>query len=157
MATLALPDGYHLSLSISQSLWADLLGEALPIQVGDGDFDLIDQGRKLLHAAEDQVKGLLTGAAEKIDEARFSSFMTRSPETTTRGSSGESPGCRVGSLDSTAAQDRRGSGPGESGCSRGPREAALARAAWPGHREPPGEGGRQGERPVAGLGLQGRE
>ena len=69
MATLALPDGYHLSLSISQSLWADLLGEALPIQVAHGDFDLIDSGRKLLAAAEDQVKGLLTGATDKLDEA----------------------------------------------------------------------------------------
>ncbi len=69
MATLALPDGYHLSLSISQSLWADLLGEALPIQVGHGEFDLIDAGRKLLDAAEDQVKGLLEGATEKLDEA----------------------------------------------------------------------------------------
>lgn len=65
----ALPDGYHLALSVSQSLWTDLLGEALPIQVGEGDFDLVDQGRKLLHAAEDQVKGLLTGVTDTIDEA----------------------------------------------------------------------------------------
>jgi len=69
MAMLALPDGYHLSLSISQSLWADLLGEALPIQVGTGEFDLIDTGRKLLEAAEDQVKGLLEGATDKLDSA----------------------------------------------------------------------------------------
>lgn len=69
MARLALPDGYHLSLSISQSLWADLLGEALPIQVAQGEFDLIDSGRKLLEAAEDQVKGLLTGATDKLNEA----------------------------------------------------------------------------------------
>lgn len=69
MASLALPDGYHLSLSISQSLWADLLGEALPIQVGTGEFDLIDTGRKLLEAAEDQVKGLIDGATDKLDEA----------------------------------------------------------------------------------------
>ncbi len=65
----ALPDGYHLALSISQNLWTDLLGEALPIQVGQGDWDLIDSSRKLLHAAEDQVKGLLTGVVEQIDEA----------------------------------------------------------------------------------------
>ncbi|MEE2828642.1 MAG: hypothetical protein VX498_05615 [Myxococcota bacterium] len=64
-----LPDGYHLSLSISQSLWADLLGEALPIQVGEGNFDLIETGRTLLDRAEDQIKGLLTGASEKMDEA----------------------------------------------------------------------------------------
>jgi hypothetical protein len=68
MATLALPDGYHLSLTISQSLWADLLGEALPIQVGSGEFDLIDTGRKLLEAAESQVKGLLEGATDRMDE-----------------------------------------------------------------------------------------
>ena len=67
MAPKALPDGYHLSLSISQTLWADLLGQALPIEVGTGDFELVDQGRKLLHMAEDQVKGLLTGAVEALD------------------------------------------------------------------------------------------
>lgn len=65
----ALPDGYHLALSVSQSLWTDLLGEALPIQVGQGDFDLVEQSRKLLNAAEDQVKGLLTGPMETIDAA----------------------------------------------------------------------------------------
>ena len=65
----ALPDGYHLALSVSQSLWTDLLGEALPIQVGEGDWDLVAQSRKLLHAAEDQVKGLLTGVEEKINDA----------------------------------------------------------------------------------------
>jgi hypothetical protein len=69
MAPKALPDGYHLSLSISQSLWSDLLGQALPVQVGSGDFELVEQGRKLLHMAEDQVKGLLTGASEKLDQA----------------------------------------------------------------------------------------
>ena len=69
MAIKALPDGYHLSLTISQSLWSDLLGEALPIQVGEGDFDLIETGRTLLERAEEQVKGLLTGATEKLDEA----------------------------------------------------------------------------------------
>lgn len=65
----ALPDGYHLALSVSQNLWSDLLGEALPIQVGEGDWDLVAQSRKLLHAAEDQVKGLLTGVEEKVDQA----------------------------------------------------------------------------------------
>lgn len=69
MPPKALPDGYHLSLSISQTLWSDLLGQALPIQVGTGDFELVEQGRKLLHMAEDQVKGLLTGAGEKLDQA----------------------------------------------------------------------------------------
>ncbi len=69
MAPKALPDGYHLSLSISQSLWSDLLGQALPIQVGTGEFELIEQSRKLLHMAEDQVKGLLTGAGEAMDSA----------------------------------------------------------------------------------------
>ncbi len=67
--SLLLPDGYHMSLSISQQLWADLLGEALPIQAGSGEFDLLEQGRKLLHAAEDQVKGLITGVEERMDEA----------------------------------------------------------------------------------------
>lgn len=65
-----LPEGYHLALSISQKLWVDLLSEALPIQVGEGDFDLIEGGRKLLHAAEDQVKGLLTGVEDRMDEGR---------------------------------------------------------------------------------------
>jgi hypothetical protein len=69
MAQKALPDGYHFSISVSQSLWSDLLGEALPIEVGQGDFDLVDSGRKLLAAAEVQVKGLLTGVEEKLDEA----------------------------------------------------------------------------------------
>ena len=68
MTQKALP-GYHLSLSISQTLWGDLLGQALPIQVGDGDFELIQQTRKLVHMAEDQVKGLLTGAGEAMDSA----------------------------------------------------------------------------------------
>lgn len=63
----ALPDGYHLALSVSQSLWTDLLGEALPIQVAAGDWDLVDGGRKLLHAAEDQVRGLLTTVEERAD------------------------------------------------------------------------------------------
>ena len=67
--SLLLPDGYHMSLSISQQLWSDLLGEALPIEAGSGDFDLVEQGRKLLHAAEDQVRGLLTSVEERIDEA----------------------------------------------------------------------------------------
>ena len=69
MVMKALPDGYHLSLSISQSLWSDLLGEALPIQVGEGDFDLVETGRQLADRAGEQVKGLLTGASEKLDEA----------------------------------------------------------------------------------------
>ena len=68
MTQKALP-GYHLSLSISQALWSDLLGEALPIQVGNGDFELVESSRKLLHMAEDQVKGLLTGAGEALDQA----------------------------------------------------------------------------------------
>lgn len=68
MTMKALPDGYHLSLSISQSLWSDLLGEALPIQVGEGEFDLVETSKVLLERAEDQVKGLLTGAVDKLDE-----------------------------------------------------------------------------------------
>lgn len=69
MVMRALPDGYHLSLSISQSLWSDLLGEALPIQVGEGDFDLVETSRQLVDRAGEQVRGLLTGASEKLDEA----------------------------------------------------------------------------------------
>lgn len=69
MAPKALPDGYHIAFSISQSLWSDLLGEALPIQVGQGDFDVIEGSSKLLSAAEDQVRGLLTGVEERLDEA----------------------------------------------------------------------------------------
>lgn len=65
----ALPDGYHLSLSISQNLWTDLLGEALPIQVGQGEFDAVEATSRLLHTAEDQVRGLLTTVEERIDEA----------------------------------------------------------------------------------------
>lgn|GEM_PF-742515 len=67
-AKTMLADGYHMSLSVSSQLWSDLLGEALPIQAGTGDFDLIEQSRKLLHAAEDQVKGLLEGASDRIDD-----------------------------------------------------------------------------------------
>ncbi|MBJ93054.1 MAG: hypothetical protein CMP23_01115 [Rickettsiales bacterium] len=67
-AKTMLTDGYHMSLSISSQLWSDLLGEALPIQVGNGDFDLIEHSRRLLHAAEDQVKGLLEGATGGLEE-----------------------------------------------------------------------------------------
>jgi hypothetical protein len=69
MAPKQLPDGYHLALSVSQQLWTDLLGEALPIQVGQGDWDLVEQGKRLLEAAETQVKGLLGGVEQKLDEA----------------------------------------------------------------------------------------
>ena len=69
MALKALPDGYHISLSVSQNLWSDLLGQALPIQVGTGDFAVVEQSRNLLHMAEDQVKGLLNDVQEKMDEA----------------------------------------------------------------------------------------
>ena len=69
MVMKALPDGYHLSLSISQSLWSDLLGEALPIQVGEGEFDLIETSRQLMDTAGEQVRGVLTGAVEKLDDA----------------------------------------------------------------------------------------
>ena len=69
MVMKALPDGYHLSLTISQSLWSDLLGEALPIQVGEGDFDLVETSRRLMDQAGDQVRGLLTGASERLDQA----------------------------------------------------------------------------------------
>ncbi len=68
-AKTMLADGYHMSLSVSSQLWSDLLGEALPIQAGSGEFDLIEQSRKLLHAAEDQVKGLLEGASDRMDDA----------------------------------------------------------------------------------------
>jgi hypothetical protein len=69
MVMKALPDGYHLSLSISQSLWSDLLGEALPIQVGEGEFDLIETSQNLMDRLEGQVRGLLTDAADKLDQA----------------------------------------------------------------------------------------
>ncbi len=69
MARHALPSGYHLSLSVSRELWADLLGQALPFQVGEGDFDAIASGRKLLDAAETQVRGLLAPIEEKMDDA----------------------------------------------------------------------------------------
>lgn len=69
MVMKALPDGYHLSLTISQSLWSDLLGEALPIQIGEGDFDLVETSRRLMDQAGDQVRGLLTGASERLDQA----------------------------------------------------------------------------------------
>jgi len=69
MGPKSLPSGYHLSLSISQELWADLLSEALPVQVGDGDFDMIEGGRKLLEAAETQVRGLLAPVEETMNTA----------------------------------------------------------------------------------------
>ena len=69
MAQHALPSGYHLSLSINRDLWSDLLGQALPIQVGEGDWDFIDTSRKLLDAAETQVRGLLAPIEEKLDDA----------------------------------------------------------------------------------------
>ena len=69
MVMKALPDGYHLSLTISQSLWSDLLGEALPIQVGEGDFDLVETSRRLVDRAGEQVRGLLEGATDKLDHA----------------------------------------------------------------------------------------
>lgn len=69
MAQHALPSGFHMSLSISKDLWSDLLGEALPIQVGEGDWDVIEGSRKLLDAAETQVRGLLAPIEEKLDDA----------------------------------------------------------------------------------------
>ncbi len=69
MGPKSLPSGYHISLSISQDLWTDLLAEALPFQVGEGDWDLVEGGRKLLEAAESQVKGLLAPVEEQLDEA----------------------------------------------------------------------------------------
>ncbi|MCO4771661.1 MAG: hypothetical protein KDA24_16635 [Deltaproteobacteria bacterium] len=69
MGPKSLPSGYHLSLSISQDLWSDLLGEALPFQVGEGDFDVIEGGRKLIEAAETQVRGLLAPVEEQLNEA----------------------------------------------------------------------------------------
>lgn len=66
-ARAALPDGFHFSIAISQSLWADLLSEALPIEVGKGDWDLMQSGQKLIEAAETQVKGLLTGVEDRLD------------------------------------------------------------------------------------------
>ncbi len=69
MGPKSLPSGYHLSLSISQDLWTDLLGEALPFQVGQGDWDMIEGGRKLLEVAETQVKGLLAPVEVTLDSA----------------------------------------------------------------------------------------
>ena len=69
MAQHALPSGYHLSLTINRDLWSDLLGQALPIQVGEGDWDMIESGRMLLDAAETQVRGLLAPIEEKLDDA----------------------------------------------------------------------------------------
>ncbi len=65
-ATQALPDGFHLSFSISRSLWADLLGEALPIQVGSGDFDVVTQARGLLTGVESQISQMKLLESPKV-------------------------------------------------------------------------------------------
>ena len=57
----ALPDAFHMSLSIGQSLWGDLLGEALPARLGEGRFELARTARGLAAASSAQVRGLLTG------------------------------------------------------------------------------------------------
>ena len=52
---------YHLSLSIGKSLWNDLVGGALPIQVSQGAFDLgkaVYKGVKQLQVRE-KVSALL--------------------------------------------------------------------------------------------------
>lgn len=65
-ATHALPDGYHLSFSISRSLWADLLAEALPIQVGTGEFDAVQQVRGLLNGVQTQISQMKLLESPKV-------------------------------------------------------------------------------------------
>ena len=62
----ALPDAFHMSLSIGQSLWGDLLGEALPAKLGSGRFELARTARGLASASSAQVKGLLTGVSAQM-------------------------------------------------------------------------------------------
>lgn len=65
---------YHLSLSITKSLWDDIIGVALPLQVADGAFDLgknIYNGMKQLGVKE-RVSYLLEDKAnsERVNKAK---------------------------------------------------------------------------------------
>lgn len=65
---------YHLSLSITKSLWDDMIGVALPLQVADGAFDLgknLYQGVKQLGVKE-RVSYLLEDKAnsERVNKAK---------------------------------------------------------------------------------------
>ena len=65
---------YHLSLSITKSLWDDIIGVALPLQVADGAFDLgknIYLGMKQLGVKE-RVSYLLEdkGNSERVNKAK---------------------------------------------------------------------------------------
>ena len=56
---------YHLSLSIGKSLWNDLVGNALPMQVSEGAFDLgrtVYQGVRQLQVRQ-KVSALLEDRA----------------------------------------------------------------------------------------------
>lgn len=54
-------NGYHLSLSLSRELWADLLHAALPVTLTEGEFDLAHQAREGLRqlGVRQRVAGLL--------------------------------------------------------------------------------------------------
>lgn len=65
---------YHLSLSITKSLWDDMIGVALPLQVADGAFDLgknLYNGMKQLGVKE-RVSYLLEDKAnsERVNKAK---------------------------------------------------------------------------------------
>jgi hypothetical protein len=65
---------YHLSLSIGKSLWDDLVGAALPVQIADGAFDLsknVYQGVKQLGVRK-RVSNLLEDKAssETVQKAK---------------------------------------------------------------------------------------
>jgi hypothetical protein len=53
--------GHHLALSLSRELWEELLKAALPVQIVEGDFDLVDNARAAVRqlGVRQRVAGLL--------------------------------------------------------------------------------------------------
>ena len=69
---------YHLSLSIGRTLWTDLVGAALPLQVADGAFDLgkvvyngvkqLQVRQKVSALLEDHAQGSVKKAKDKLSD-----------------------------------------------------------------------------------------
>lgn len=59
--------GHHLSLSLSREMWNEILQHALPVQVAEGEFDLVENARSALRQLQvrERVVGLLEQGGER--------------------------------------------------------------------------------------------
>jgi len=57
-----LGDGFHFSIALGRTLFSELLGTALPIQIKKGEFNLVENVRGVAHELQvkEKVSGLLT-------------------------------------------------------------------------------------------------